>query len=202
MKYFKIISILVLCITVNSCKMIYQLKQKELQWQPYKLGDELIFKSSKGMYDTLYVKNIFFSRYRADPLDLFADYNHYLGVNLAKNDKGRTSSISLNKYRNGSNMKFDFIIGDDYFLKYPTFSMNIDSLERKQIITDNRFGKNIPYLKLKTEQTPDNLKKFSFEMIYIYWSKEFGYLELEFIDGYNWKLISFKRDGKIIYQNE
>ena len=55
-------------------------------------------------------------------------------------------------------------------------------------------------IKIEAKEYYDNMKEFSFDLRYIYWSKELGYLKLEFKDNYVWELKGFLRNGNNILE--
>src|SRR5690554_6254177 len=50
-----------------------RLSKEDLEWQPYKVGDSLVFESNKGESKTIVIKNIESHINPTDPLDVFPE---------------------------------------------------------------------------------------------------------------------------------
>ena len=186
MKIKSIIIILFLPMLILSCKK-YKLSDDDLKWQPYKKGDLLIFQSNKGEIDTIQVTEIEIYNNPDDPLAIFPNIIQSLFVN------GKKNILELQAGKNGSFIQFTLKLGDNN-LKYPGVVKNIKEVFPKTS-SENEFI-------IEAKEYYDNMKDVSFDLRYIYWSKDYGYLGLEFKDNYIWKLKSFIRNNKYLIKNQ
>jgi hypothetical protein len=60
---------------------------------------------------------------------------------------------------------------------------------------------NRPCYKIKAIESRENIKGNPFDLQYIYWSMEYGYLVLEFKDNLVWSLQSFIRNDVNVLNN-
>ena len=168
----------------NSCSF-YILSKSDLSWQPYKEGDVLIFESNKGEVDTINIKEVEKHTIPNDPFDLFPTMVQTLFV-VAEH-----SVLEMNIGETGTSIEFTLRLGDND-LRYPCSGLYINDFENKKI----EGGK----YKIEAKENCYNMKDKPFDLRYIYWSKEYGYLGLEFKDNYVWFLKSFVRNGKEIFK--
>jgi hypothetical protein len=179
--------VLVLIIVLFSCRK-YRLSDDDLEWQPYRVGDLLIFESSKGELDTIEIKNVDAHYHPDDPLSILPSSHESLFV------IDRSSGIlTLKTEKSGSYVVFDLRLGNNT-LKYPVVTLDLNKKEIDQLEVTQFIAKNV--YKIVAKESFSNLKDRPFDLRYIYWSKEYGYLGLEFKDGYTWKLKSFARAGE------
>ncbi len=176
----KIIVLFSAMFVLNSCGF-YKLSKSDLSMQPYKAGDILIFESNKGELDTIEIKEVEVHTNFDDPLDLLPNMVQSLFV-VAK-----YSVLEMRKYKTGAYIYFTIRLGDND-LKYPCMGLSIQELEK---LSEKENSK----ITIKAIQSCDNMKDRPFDLRYIYWSKKYGYLGLEFKDNYVWNLKSFVRDG-------
>lgn len=197
----QVIFLITMVLMLFSCKR-YKLSKSDLEWQPYKIGDKLVFESNKGELDTIKVENIEVHTGADDPLAVLPNKIQTLFVSglyyhkPKKDIMGRMFNttfcnvIEMRANSSGSFIEFTIRLGENE-LKYPGVVQSIK--EMSELSTDES-GKYI----IKAVESRDNMKDRSFDLRYIYWSKEYGYLGLEFKDNYIWALKSFIRDGKEI----
>lgn len=165
-----------------SCRT-YNISQSDLEWQPYKEGDILTFESSEGERETIEIKNVEVYKNPDDPLAVFPNKLQSVFVIAQKN------VFEMNASRKGTAIHFAIRLGNKE-LKYPSTILGIKELE-KIIKEDGNYV-------IEAKEFYDNMKDEPFDLRYIYWSKEYGYLGLEFKDKYKWILKSFVRGGKEI----
>lgn len=180
----KIIVLLAIALSMFSCKT-YKLSKSDLEWQPYKVGDKLVFKSNKDEMDTIQIKSVEIHNAENDPLALFPSILQSLYVIDNKRE-----ILELSSSKPGSNILFSIKLGKNN-LKYPSTILSIKEMS----ILETKNGKYI----IEATEFYDNMKDVSFDLRYIYWSKEFGYLGIEYSDNYIWTLKSFIRDGEEIF---
>lgn len=184
-----------------SCKS-FRLNKEDLEWQPYKKGDILVFESNHGERDTIKIKSIEIFTNPDDPLavvpkkveTLFVSGEYY--HNPKKDIMGRMYSstycdvIEMGTSKMGSYIDFKFRLGDNK-LKYPSVVLSIEEMNKIRKDNYERY-------KIEAKEYNDNMRDQPFDLRYIYWNKEYGYLVLEFKNNYIWTLKSFIRDGKEI----
>lgn len=194
-------TILIISLMLLSCKS-YRLSKNDLEWQPYKEGDVLVFVSNKGEADTIQIKNIDIHTNANDPLAIFPTMLQSLfvsGVYYHEPKKDIMGRMYNSSYRDilemesnntGSYITFTLHLGN-HKLRYPRTLLTIKEL-------GNLKEENCQYI-IEAKEHYDNMKDYPFDLRYIYWSKVYGYLGLEFKDNYVWTLKSFMREGKEIY---
>lgn len=166
-----------------------KLSENDLEWQPYKEEDKLIFESNKGELDTIQIKNVETHTNPDDPLAILPNTVQSLFV------VGKVELLKLHCGKKGSKIEFKIRLGDNN-LKYPgtMLYLNKGILDTLTVV---EFCDKTSY-KIKAEESRGNMRDRPFDLRYIYWSKEYGYLGLEFENNYIWKLKSFIRNGENI----
>lgn len=161
-----------------------KINKNDLEWQPYKEGDVLVFESNKGELDTIDIKSIEVYINPDDPLAVFPKKieSHFV--------IGQQSILEMTANDENTDIKFTIKLGNNN-LKYPGVVVNIQELKKMIPDIHKRYV-------IVAKEYYDNLKDIPFDLLYIYWSKEYGYLGLEFKGNYIWTLKSFIRDGNEI----
>jgi hypothetical protein len=184
----RIVILSVLIMSLFSCRK-YRLSDSDLVWQPYKVGDQLIFESNRGERDSITIKSIETHTNPDDPLAVFPSNKETLFV------VDNAEILKLEAEKNGSYVQFRLRLGDNSLVSpWVLLDLNRTEIDRLEI-TD--FSNKKVY-KIMAKESKESLKDRPFDLRYIYWSKEYGYLGLEFKDGYIWKLKSFNRDKENI----
>lgn len=181
----RLFTILTLLLMLFSCRT-HKISQRDLNWQPYKEGDIIVFESNKGEKDTIKIKRIEIYNNPDDPLAIFPNKLQSLFV-IA--DKG---ILEMDAGKTGVSIHFTIRLGENE-LKYPNTVLTIKELNKKAEQGKDKYV-------IEANEFYDNMKDHPFDLRYIYWSKEYGYLGLVFKDNYSWSLISFIRDGKELLQ--
>lgn len=164
-----------------SCRT-YKLSQSDLEWQPYKKGDVLIFESNKGEKDTVKIESVEVYTNTDEPLAVFPNKLQSLFVIAEKGVLEMTASES------GTSVHFTIRLGKNK-LKH---SSVVQSIKEMNGLNKDKNGRYV----IEAKEYYDNMIDQPFDLRYIYWSKEYGYLGLEFKENYIWTLKSFDRDGK------
>lgn len=197
----QVIFLMTMVLMLFSCKT-YKLSKSDLEWQPYKIGDKLVFESNKGELDTIKVENIEVHTGADDPLAVLPNKIQTLFVSglyyhkPKKDIMGRMFNttfcnvIEMRANSSGSFIEFTIRLGENE-LKYPSVVQRIKEMNKLNVDENGRYV-------IEAKEYYDNMKDRPFDLRYIYWSKEYGYLGLEFKDNYIWALKSFIRDGKEI----
>ena len=184
-----IIGLLTLCtVLLFSCNT-FKLSQSDLVWQPYKVGDILIFASNKSEFDTVTIKNIEKFNNPDDPLDVFP------GINQSVFVSGDINILKLQADKNANSVEFELCLGHKEYRCPGTVLL----LNQKEIgkLKKVKLGNKDVY-KIMAIEFYDNMKDAPYDLEYIYWSMQYGYLGLQFKDQYLWELKSFVREGKEI----
>ena len=184
-----IIGFLFLCsIVLFSCNT-FKLSQSDLEWQPYKVGDILIFASNKNEFDTVTIENIEKYNNPIDPLAIFPSIIQSVFV------CGDNNILKLQADEIGNSVEFELCLGRKEFRCPGTVLF----LNQKEIgkLEKVRLGNKDVY-KIMAIEFYDNMKDAPFDLEYIYWSMQYGYLGLQFKDQNLWELKSFVREGKEI----
>ena len=160
----------------------YKLSEHDLDWQPYRKGDLLIFKSNTEEIDTIKVRSVETYNNPDDPLAFFPNSIESIFVS------GEQNILELQAGKNCSFIHFTLKLGDKN-LKYPNVVISVKELDQNQ-------SNNNEIVVIKANEYYDNLKDLKFDLKSIYWSKEFGYIKMEFNNEYFWELQSFVRGEK------
>lgn len=179
----RVMILLGMVLMLFSCKT-YKLSKSDLEWQPYKIGDMLVFESNIGELDTIKIKNVETHINADDPLAVLPNRLQSLFV------VEKRSFLEMEAGEKGSYIHFTIRLGKNK-LKYPGVVLSIK--EMNELIEDES-GRYV----IEAKEYYDNMKGRPFDLRYIYWSKKYGYLGLEFKDNYVWALKSFVREGKEI----
>jgi hypothetical protein len=165
------------------------LSDSDLRWQPYIEGDILIFESNKREQDTIVIKSIEIHNNPDDPLAVFPNCVQSLFV------VGKIELLKLHAGKNGSKVEFKMRIGNNK-LRYPGVILYLNQDKIDKLIKTKFINKEV--YKIEAEESRNNMKGRPFDLQFLYWSKEYGYLGLEFKEEYIWELKSFIRDGQNI----
>ena len=184
----KIILVLLLISTclLTSCET-YRLSKKDKEWQPYRVGDTLIFHSSMGEVDTVHVGKIESYINPQDQLNLFATKYQTIFVG------GKRSIMRLGVGVGNPHIRFDLRLGENK-MRYPLL-MRIRVSDIKDSTDIVNFGNFKECFRITAVDSDDD---WVFDLCYIYWCKELGYIGLEFKNGLTWELKEFRRKGKNI----
>lgn len=191
-----IYTIIIVCVVLllglfTSCKMD-KFSEADLEWQPYKVGDSLIFESNKGELKTIVIKNIESHIGHSDPLAIFPDKWEYLFVTGKDVPVG---IIKMSAGKEGGAIYFELQRFNEYTLRHPSTVYKINEIKKMDI----ELISNKKVFKIEAIQYYDNLKDIPFDLRYIYWSKEYGYVKFEYESGYEWTLKSLLRNGVDIW---
>ena len=204
----KLISLLILfnCLIIQSCSESYEISQESNNWQPYSIGDILVFESSKNEKDTIFIKAIDSYTNPSDPLDAFPDYYESLfitgNISLIKPYKSSIGKIVSKEHTNilkltaneNDYIKFEFSKKEAKY--YGNTSFSISSLEERKPIEYGNYNDILFFENIEGDYYHrDNY------IIRLFWSKKFGYVRYELKDDYYWNLKEFVRNGKNILNN-
>jgi hypothetical protein len=100
----KVITLLLMIAGFFSCKS-YELSEGDLAWQPYKVGDLLVFGSNKGDIDTVTIKSIEIYNNFDDQLAFFSNRIQTFFVN------SEVEFLKIYAGKNGTKIKLNIRLG-------------------------------------------------------------------------------------------
>lgn len=193
-------------ILILSCSDKTYLSDDDLNWQPYKPYDELIFESNKGELFKIYIGTTDKNFGANDHLDIFPDYSETIAVTgeytlidpyeSSIGEIVRVENISLLYIGSGSNqpsIRFDFSKEKSSF--YGKNWFKIKELENREIISKYNFNDV-----LVIEDSLKNYYHRDNHITRIYWSKKYGYIGYDQKNNYSWRLKKFIRGNKNIIE--
>jgi hypothetical protein len=177
-----------------SCGKTYRLSKTDVQFNPYKVGDTLIFQANSLLFDTVIVTKIVrltvalgypFSgnNDKGEGLSVIVDHK----VSRPDSFPGRqTGSIfTIDNYRKGSYIQFWFT-----------------GHAKREAISNSLFARDLDTIKASFHSTKagdfDDVIVIKADTVYpnifdrlskIYWSRQFGYIRLEVNEALLWELI-------------
>lgn len=186
-----------------SCGTEYKIKPESFEWQPYEIGDKLVFESHSKQIDTVFVNEISDYTNPNDPLAVFPNYhttyfvsgeisllNPFTSSTGNKIFKDYVDLLALRSGKTTDYLTLNFAKRRDTLL-YPEITLKISELKSK-------FENKSKYESIEIDIESYNNLPFSYEVKTILWSKEFGYTGYKFKNGNSWRLIKFIRNGKDI----
>ncbi len=188
----KLICALFMCLLFISCTR-YTLSEKDLEWQPYEVADRLIFISDKGEIDTIVIDQVHIVSNADDPLSIYPNMNQTIFIGVENRRPSTIIELHASKY--GKFIDFNLQLGNND-LKYTCFNIKIGKVE----LTQQPFSQYQNVYQIPVEQSCNTTRKYPFDIRYIYWSMEYGYVGMEFKNGYTWTLQSFYRGGVELLQ--
>ena len=182
--------IILLFILLSGCAKEIRLSDKEKKWNPYRVGEILIFESSENELDTIFIQeindNIFPSsngplKYSNESLWVYAkhtdpNYDRYLTNKILEIQTGTPEKPSR--------INFGLLAKNAWF--YDSYK-TINELEAlKETSIETQFGKFADVIKI--EDTKGMYSERDDFIERIYWSKSNGYLRFEKKNGKIWTL--------------
>lgn len=189
-----------MCLSLFTSCNKFKLSENDLNWQPYKVGDILVFKSNKAEIDSIYITEVESHSNPEDYLAVFSDEHEILFVSgeLSKSDESNYNnrSVSLiSMFADGnSEMRFEFKKINDSF-QYPTTIVPIDSMKYMMMNNKKEFLHLNDVIEIIAN---DYYFEGEYDLQKFYWSKKYGYVSYNYNNGISWKLEKFIRNGKNI----
>lgn len=186
---FSKITLFFLVIMLVSCgnkeQRQFNLSKEDYSWQPYKKNDLLVFKSDKGVVDSLQVSSIKKRKMPTDPLDLLPTVIETLHISVFEIDKGELGNYPheiLTITAGGQEKPF---LEYDFAFEQKVFYGSDDS--NKFTVSKNNFGlKENVYISLPTDTTYSYRKNYIDKL---YWSKDKGLLGYDIRKGDKWRIV-------------
>lgn len=177
-----------------SCGKTYRLSKDDIQFNPYKVGDTLIFEANSSLFDTVIVTEIVrqtialgemfeFSKGKGEGLSVIARHS----ISNPDSFPGRKvgSIFMIHNYSEGSYVDYWFTGHlKPEAISNPFFVRDLDTMKRINHSTKAGDFDDVFIIKCDTVY-PDNFDRLS----KIYWSKKFGYIRLEVNEILQWELI-------------
>ncbi len=190
---YKYILVCIIIFGIIGCRTTYKLSKDDLRFNPYKGGEALIFKSSQGDIDTIFIREVTITSVPNDPLAILPKYHDVLNVNVKHSDP---TSINGHRYlescffeltaTNDHNTIFGFNLAAKKALFYADsfFKEDLEKLSIVELITKAFTYKDV--IKL----APQSLKYYERDefIVAVYWSKKTGYVRFDLKNGLYWEL--------------
>ncbi len=195
-----IIFIIFSVILTISCSRTYRLSKSDFEWQPYKKGDILVFKSIDNERDTIFINGIKSYLNPDDPM-MPKEYNETLfisGERSLSKPRKQAGHLFYREYidilevfsgEENTYLTFVFKKKSDT-LSYPTTVLSIDNLKYK-FKEKSKLSHNSILIEAKDYYDLN----FEYDLNFFWWSKQFGYVRYEFKNGIYWELEKFIRKG-------
>ncbi len=207
---FKVVCFLIGSFVILSCKTtLYKLNDEDIKWNPYKMGDSLIFKSNQGVYDTIYIKNVQKGESPNDNLGKPKYYYEWLfvGAESINNKKISTDYLILQVVNSPSGTGIDFnLILKNAQLDGDSNYYSTNYLKKMPIIKDPTIHDKyndvfrLPILPKVDFVNQNNSINLNYSINAIYWSRSHGYIRFDLTNGSYWELIkkaSFKKGNGV-----
>ncbi|MCB4800262.1 hypothetical protein [Neotamlana laminarinivorans] len=199
----KKVSIFILIPLLLSCRAEYKIDSESFDWQPYEIGDKLVFKSNANEVDTIFVKEISSYTNPNDHLALFPDYQTTYFIT------GEISLINPFTSSIGNKVTKDYVdilklsSGEETDYLTLNFKKRRDTLSYSEITfkiseLESKFENKSKYESIEIDAEYNNDMPFAYDLKTVFWSKEFGYIKYEFKNGNSWNLTEFIRNGENI----
>jgi len=165
----------------------YKLSKKNLLWQPYMVGDKLVFKSNTEELDTILISKINTVISFTDNLSLFSDRHEVLFV-----DTPKQNVIEIKALKKDMLLKFNIRLGKNkLYEEYPNIKVRLNELIKMKC--------NNNIYCIETKYLIDSISRYNSNIKNILWSNKLGYLKLVYNNEKSWELISFYRNNKKVY---
>jgi len=185
---------IIISLFFSSCGKTYKLSKTDLQFNPYKVGDKLIFQSNNSILDTVTVTKIVRQTIGLGyPFDGNKDKGQGLSVlvqhSVSNPDSfpGRKegSILMIHNYGKGSYVDYWFTgYVKREAISNPFYVQDLDTEKTFTYSTKAGLFDDVILLKCDTVY-PNNFDRLS----RIHWSKKFGYVKIEVNESLQWELI-------------
>ena len=180
---------LIIGFVLASCNRTY-LTEEEKNWNPYKKGQKLLFKSQTGVLDSIVIEKL---KYGFPDGPGFVERNeiaHIVGRNRRYKNNREVSSYIFSVYaktkKRNSSIRFGISLKDYYFNEsyYYDIEDYLMKLPEKTITVNNTVYSDV--IKIKSAGNLSHPK----DIKYIFWSKRNGFVKLEAKNGDIWELVN------------
>ncbi len=178
-----------------SCKSTYRLTEQEIIFNPYRVGDTLVFKSNTGDRDTIFVLEIDRRKNPTSQLAILPDYAEHLSVFVKHSDPAtpdgghrylRNNFLEMHKWNKiSATIDFDFAAKDAWF--YGGNGINITDI-KNHTMTELKIN-SVVYRDVVIIHSNNTEYRHRNNFIdKIYWSNTTGYLKFDLLNGATWEL--------------
>jgi hypothetical protein len=177
-----------------SCGKTYRLSKADLQFNPYKVGDTLIFQANSLLFDTVVVTEIVrqtvalgypFENSKGKGEGLSVIVRHSISSPASFPGRKIGSIFMIHNYSKGSYVDYWFTGHlKPEAISNPFFVRDLDTMKRIRHSTKAGDFDDVFIIKCDTVYQ-DNFDRLS----KVYWSKKFGYTRLEVNETLKWELI-------------
>lgn len=193
----KTLVVILTLIVLFSCRSTYRLSQSEQKFNPYKEGDTLTFISSSGDKDSIFIVNV--SKFYKKPnlsYKFFDDRRQEIYVSVRHSDPSPPDGkqryltnrfLTIGKQDTSSaTIQMEFAAKNAWFYGH---NLTLDAIAyyKKETIKvpAGTFSDVVAISSYNQEyKSRDNFIKT------IYWSKSFGYIRFDLLNGTTWELIN------------
>lgn len=188
----KINLILVACLLTIcfGCKT-YKLDNKDMEWNPYKAGDILVFKDDFGVFDTVYITSINVFTNPSDPLSVHPEHIQSMVVEASYTDPYRSNIrieggyLKLTKRQDGLSVYFDLKMRNALLYDNMFLAKDLDRLKPMRI--DDPRSNYLGVIEIRSSDTQyanrsNFIKSF-------YWKKGVGYVKIQLANN-TWMLVN------------
>jgi len=179
------------------CKR-YDLSVHDLEWNPYKEGEILIFENNHHIRDSIFVLSIEKTKKADDPLSISPDYLESLDVIVRHTDpvsvepryiQNTFLSLFATKAKN-THINFRLAMRNAWFYAGDYSVSELNGLPTKSLTVGNIVYDDVIKLEPKSSEFVDR-DEF---VTSVYWSKNRGYIRIDLRKGDIWELINSQRN--------
>ena len=170
--------------------------KKDKVWQPYQVGDSMVYVSNKGEMVKDSISEI---KKAHNPSDEWAPWKHWI----------HTVWVRTRRFYPPSRENFRPIIQFDRekLKKTVYYEPSVKDAFRRRVIIKEKHQKNLDTIQYNQHQlykiTPHSQDIINEDgMDSIYWSPQVGFVKVYYHDGDVWELVTFYRGGEVLYKKE
>jgi hypothetical protein len=178
-----------------SCKSTYRLTEQEIIFNPYHVGDTLVFKSNTGDRDTIFIIGVDRRKNPTDQLAIFPNYAEHLSVFVKHSDPAspgggqrylRSNFLEIHKWSKiSATIDFDFVAKDAWF--YGGNGISIIEIKNKTM-TELKINSIVFRDVVIIHSNNTEYRHRNNFIDKIYWSNKTGYLKFDLLNGVTWEL--------------
>ncbi|MCX2682184.1 hypothetical protein OOZ15_19745 [Galbibacter sp. EGI 63066] len=175
-------------------------------WQPYKVGDIIVFESNKGNIDTVSIKKIHNSYLADDNLSVLPDkHQNIVVIGEAVLNKPIKTSLGGQIFKEEISLLSIYADESVYFnfdFKRPSDGLNYPSTAltflKLKTLLEKKEASNFNSIVIEAVNQYESLIQYDLKKFW--WSKKYGYTRFDFKNGDYLKLVKFIREGKNILE--
>ena len=185
-KKYNIVFLAITMLILSCSENRTYLTEVEKEWNPYKKAQEIVFESSSGLLDSIFIEDINYDF--PDGIGVIDKYEILTVIGINKTDIYQEKSnfvfmIHAKTLKRGSRIKFNISIkGSQFHSDYYSIDNLMKLPEEKVSVI---YGSFDDVIKIKSAGKDSNMRN---NIEYIYWSKSKGYVRFDEYDGTIWQL--------------